>query len=130
MISKISKMKECPECGSLDIILNKRENELICKDCGLIYTEFVEAVPREQKPTKKIIAAVKKKQEKTKTKIFKKPVKKVEQKKIVKKVIVKKPLSPVKKTVAKKTVKKVVAKPVNKKNVHSAISSILGRFKR
>ncbi len=84
----------------------------------------------EKKPVKKMFGAIKKKHEEIKSKIIKKPVKKAEPKKIAKKAAVKKP---VKKIVVKKPVKKPVAKPskpVNKKKVHSTISSILGKFRR
>ena len=37
---KLSKLKECPDCGSTDINYKKKEDELICRECGLILTEF------------------------------------------------------------------------------------------
>ena len=88
-MNKIAKMKECPECGSLDIIYNKTENELICKDCGLIYTEFIETIPLEEKrPIKKMVSSFKKKHEEIKPKVMNKTfnIKKAEPK------IVKKPV--------------------------------------
>jgi|GEM_PF-773367 len=145
-MNKISKMKECPECGSLDIIYNKRENELICKDCGLIYTEFIETMPLEQRPIKKMVGAIKKKHEEIKSRVLNKPVKK----EIIKKAVVKKPIikaaakkpiaKPVKHAAVKHPAKKIIAKakPIakkttklsNRENARSAISSILGRFRR
>jgi transcription initiation factor TFIIB len=29
-------VKKCPECGSINLFLNKEKGEIICKDCGLV----------------------------------------------------------------------------------------------
>jgi len=29
-------VKKCPECGSINLFLNKEKGEVICKDCGLV----------------------------------------------------------------------------------------------
>ena len=37
---KLSKVKACPECGSANIIYKKEEDEIVCKDCGAIFSEL------------------------------------------------------------------------------------------
>jgi len=37
MIKDIHEIKECPECGSTDIIYNDKKQQVICRSCGLIY---------------------------------------------------------------------------------------------
>ncbi|MBI2670822.1 transcription initiation factor IIB [Candidatus Woesearchaeota archaeon] len=32
-------IKKCPECGSINLLLNKEKGEVICKDCGLVVEE-------------------------------------------------------------------------------------------
>ncbi|MBI4154539.1 hypothetical protein HY498_00430 [Candidatus Woesearchaeota archaeon] len=32
-------IKKCPECGSINLILNKDRGEMICRDCGLVVEE-------------------------------------------------------------------------------------------
>jgi len=32
-------IKKCPECGGINLILNKEKGEMICKDCGLVVEE-------------------------------------------------------------------------------------------
>ena len=32
-------VKKCPECGGINLILNKDRGEIICKDCGLVIEE-------------------------------------------------------------------------------------------
>lgn len=32
-------VKRCPECGSINLIVNKEKGEVICKDCGLVIEE-------------------------------------------------------------------------------------------
>ena len=43
MITDICKLKECPECASTNIIHSKQRNQLICRDCGLIYEPMAPA---------------------------------------------------------------------------------------
>jgi transcription initiation factor TFIIIB Brf1 subunit/transcription initiation factor TFIIB len=47
MIKDACELKECPECGSINIICNKQRNQLICRDCGVIYEPM--APEREEK---------------------------------------------------------------------------------
>lgn len=37
MIKNIHDVKECPECGSEDIVYNDKEQQVMCKACGMIY---------------------------------------------------------------------------------------------
>ena len=32
-------IKKCPECGGINLILNKEKGEMICRDCGLVIEE-------------------------------------------------------------------------------------------
>ena len=43
MIKDVCELKECPECGSINIICNKQRNQLICRDCGVIYEPMAPA---------------------------------------------------------------------------------------
>ena len=38
--------KECPECGSTNVIYDKEKDELICQDCGAV---FAELTPKKEK---------------------------------------------------------------------------------
>lgn len=46
----LSKVKQCPECGSDNIIYKKKEDEIVCKDCGLIFSELT---PEQEKKFEK-----------------------------------------------------------------------------
>lgn len=37
---KLEQIGQCPECGSSNITYNKERDEIICKDCGLIFSEL------------------------------------------------------------------------------------------
>jgi transcription initiation factor TFIIIB Brf1 subunit/transcription initiation factor TFIIB len=37
MIKDIKEIKECPECGSSNIKYLKDRQQVICKDCGMIF---------------------------------------------------------------------------------------------
>ncbi|MBN1385877.1 hypothetical protein JW968_02750 [Candidatus Woesearchaeota archaeon] len=37
---KLSDLKECPDCGSPDVAYSKKDDELVCRECGLILNEF------------------------------------------------------------------------------------------
>tara|TARA_Y100000310_G_scaffold151938_1_gene151522 strand:+ start:3388 stop:3555 length:168 start_codon:yes stop_codon:yes gene_type:complete len=37
MIKDIHEVNACPDCGSSNIIHNDRKQQVICKDCGLIF---------------------------------------------------------------------------------------------
>ncbi|HLD33863.1 MAG TPA: hypothetical protein VJB66_04000 [Candidatus Nanoarchaeia archaeon] len=37
MVLDIYEIKECPDCGSSEIIYNEKKHHVICKDCNVIY---------------------------------------------------------------------------------------------
>lgn len=37
MVKDIHEVKECPECGSDNIVHNDKNQQVICRDCGMIY---------------------------------------------------------------------------------------------
>lgn len=37
---KLKDIKRCPECGSSNILYNKKRDDILCKDCGLIFSEL------------------------------------------------------------------------------------------
>ena len=34
-------IKKCPECGSINLFVNKDRGEIICKNCGLVIEEKI-----------------------------------------------------------------------------------------
>ena len=40
MTIELSKLKQCPSCGSENIIYDKSKDEIICKDCRDIFSEM------------------------------------------------------------------------------------------
>ena len=47
MIKSIHDVKECPECASTNIIHNEKRQQILCKDCGMIFEPM--APEREEK---------------------------------------------------------------------------------
>ncbi len=41
MSKEIKKINECPECGSLSILISEGKDKVICQDCGLIYEPLI-----------------------------------------------------------------------------------------
>src|SRR3989344_5025212 len=37
MVKDIYEIKDCPDCGSSEIIYNEKKQHVICKDCNVIY---------------------------------------------------------------------------------------------
>ncbi|MBW2979081.1 hypothetical protein DRZ77_00095 [Candidatus Woesearchaeota archaeon] len=37
MIKDVCKLRECPECGSRNVVCSETREQLICKDCGCIF---------------------------------------------------------------------------------------------
>ena len=37
---ELKDVKACPECGSDNILYKRKEDEIICKDCGAIFSEL------------------------------------------------------------------------------------------
>jgi len=44
MISNIQEIKECPDCASVNIIHNTLREQVICRDCGLIFEPMAPAL--------------------------------------------------------------------------------------
>ena len=117
-VADIHSIKECPDCASVNIVYNEERQQVICRDCGLIYEplapemekrfeESHELVPREAHE-KIMIGPVAEKPVKAKPRKVKKPRKAKKKKKVRKKA-----KKPRKKAVKKKPVKK--KKPVREK---------------
>lgn len=63
-----SNIRECPDCASPNIVHSQERDQIICRDCGLIYEPLTpsteeSAEPKKQakKPAKKSSAKKKKK---------------------------------------------------------------------
>ena len=41
-LKSICRIKTCPECGSVNIICDEKKQQIICRDCGLIYEPLAE----------------------------------------------------------------------------------------
>lgn len=50
MAVDLSKAKACPECGSPNISYNKEKDEIVCRDCGGIFSELT---PEQEKKFEK-----------------------------------------------------------------------------
>lgn len=74
MIGNIHEIKECPQCGSLDLVYRNAQEQVVCKDCGMIFEplppaeeeEFERAAgiseePKRAAPAKKAAKKTKKK---------------------------------------------------------------------
>ena len=79
MIDNISKLKSCPDCGSDNIVYSRVREQIICRDCGLLFEPLS---PDEEELFERVhgISGRKKKATKKKT-APKKPVKKAVKKK-------------------------------------------------
>jgi len=40
-IKDAAETKECPDCASLNIVYNEQREQLVCKDCGLIFEQMI-----------------------------------------------------------------------------------------
>jgi transcription initiation factor TFIIIB Brf1 subunit/transcription initiation factor TFIIB len=94
MIKSIYDVKECPDCASMELVYNEEREEIVCKDCGLIFAPLAPHLqekfdvshgykPKKEKlimkakaPAKKKPKAAKKAKKKAKAKKAKKAVKK------------------------------------------------------
>ena len=43
MVKDIHEIKECHECGSVNVIHNEKRQQVICKDCGMIFQNMAPA---------------------------------------------------------------------------------------
>jgi len=96
----IKEITSCPDCGSTNIIHGTMRDQIICRDCGLIFEPLAPVVEEKMPLTK----PKPKKHRKTKIKPKKKVKKKAKKK--VKKKSVKKAKKKAKKKVKKKAKKK------------------------
>ena len=39
---KLSEVKACPECGSSNIVYKEKEDEIVCQECGAIFSELTQ----------------------------------------------------------------------------------------
>lgn len=46
----LSKVTQCPECGSTDIIFKKKKSQVVCRECGAIFSELT---PEQEKKFEK-----------------------------------------------------------------------------
>lgn len=50
MVTDLNKIKTCTDCGSDNIFHKKTSNQIVCKDCGLIYEPLT---PKEEEKFEK-----------------------------------------------------------------------------
>jgi len=91
----IRDVKECPDCASMNILVDDYREQLICRDCGLIFEPLAPMNPKKiemqkkppaKKPTKNPAKKTKaKKKTAAKNTVMKKPVKKSAKKTVKKK---------------------------------------------
>ena len=98
----LADITECPDCGSTNIIHSKFREQIICRDCGLIFEPLAPGIEEKMPLTKPAVSKA----------VVKPKVKKKAKKKTAKKKQVKKKAK--KKTVKKKTVKKKTKKKAKK----------------
>ena len=53
MINNIRQIKECTACGSENLIYKEGLDQVICKDCGLIYEPLAPKIEKKLKKAKK-----------------------------------------------------------------------------
>ena len=70
----ITEIKECPDCASPNIVRNEEREQLICRECGLIYEPLTPVEEERFEKTHNLA-------EPKKAKLAKKPAKKTKPKK-------------------------------------------------
>ena len=129
-ITDIHEIKECPDCASQNLVYNEERQQVICRDCGLIYEPLApglenqvetahEFIPTKTVAAEKVMVTLgeeEPKKAKKKAKPKKKPKKK--KKAVKKKLAKKKPKKKKSKKAAKKA--KPKKKPAKKKPVKKA----------
>ncbi|MBI4918433.1 hypothetical protein HY837_00760 [archaeon] len=40
-MEELKKIKECPDCASMNILYSQMRDQVICRDCGLIFEPLV-----------------------------------------------------------------------------------------
>lgn len=53
MSAKIRQIKECPDCGSDNIVYSEIRDQIVCRDCGLIYEPLAITEKKTKKTVKK-----------------------------------------------------------------------------
>ncbi len=127
----IHSIKECPDCASLRIVYNEEREQVICRDCGLIYEPMAPVLEQKfesthgfgRRPEAKEKVMIKLEEEKPK-KAKKKPVQKKAAKKPAKPAEKKKPAQ---KAPAPKPAKKHAE---GKKGIFNRLKSSLKKKKR
>lgn len=51
MISNIQDVKECPQCGSLDLVYRQAQEQVVCKECGMIFEPLL---PQEEEEFERV----------------------------------------------------------------------------
>lgn len=86
---KLASIEECPDCASLNIVHSTLRDQIICRDCGLVFEPFAAAKP--PKPVTRVVKPKKAKLVKTrKAKAKPKKAKRAKPKKVKKKAMPKK----------------------------------------
>ena len=60
VVKDIHEIKECPECASINIVYNETKQQVICKDCGLIYEPLT---PKEEEKLERVSGIIRKAKE-------------------------------------------------------------------
>jgi len=120
MVKNIFDVKECPDCAGINLVYVESRDQIICKDCGLVYEPLApesqtvvavtHAIETKEKEIGTPLAIITAPVVKAKPKVAKKNVKK-KIKKIVKKKVQKRPSRRPKKAVRAKVKKKPSRKP-------------------
>jgi len=97
MIRDINEIRECPDCASTNIVHNQDREQVICRECGLIFEPLAPEMEKAFEKTHQIeIVQLTSTKKKTKKKA----------KTVKKKAVKKKAKKPVKRTKRKTTKKK------------------------
>ena len=78
MIKDIKQIKECPDCASANIVHSEIREQVICRDCGLIFEQLAPQAEEafERTHGMKTVKAKRKTKKKVKKKVKKKAHKK------------------------------------------------------
>ncbi len=108
-VKSVKEIKACTECGSSNIVHSTFREQVICKDCGLVFEPFI-AVPELMKPKTAEYAAPLRAKETT----------------VAPKLVIERPLPKEKKKPARKVMRrvKVAKKKGAKKKSHKAKRSV------
>ena len=113
-IKDIREIKECPDCASPNLIYNGDRQQIICRECGLIYEPLAPDMEKKFESSHTAIPPGGEAPERIMIKLPEKKSKKKKAKKKAAKKSAKKPKKPAKKA-AKKPAKKKAKKPAKKK---------------